>query len=210
MPKVIPYPSGGMTGEYSPDLADTYVKNHAGMTTPYVSKLKTNPENEDIDAMKKTRDLYDKIILIERNSQKKNPVKHDRLFVSLYYYQRAIEEEHDVEGSFLDLVTCIETLYHNNVGELSYKFALYTASIVENDKSKRFALYTKLKEIYGLRSDSTHGNEIPINPWKLYSDNKKQLEFFAREVLLYYLDLASKEHTQKQIIELIDKSLLEG
>jgi hypothetical protein len=77
MPKVIAYPSGGMTGKYQPDLADTYVKNHAGMTTPYVSKFKPNPENEDIDTMNKTRDLCEKITVIEKNSQKKNPVKHD-------------------------------------------------------------------------------------------------------------------------------------
>jgi len=95
---------------------------------PMKSKFQARPKEEVIDELEKTKPLFEQVMGIIGKSSKR---KLDSLSIALIFYQRALTES-DIIQRLLHFVTVIEALICD-MGEQRYKFALRTASLLEEN-----------------------------------------------------------------------------
>lgn len=169
--------------------------------------MKTNLPNlgaeHDWKALNQTNPLYEKVNSILNREEMKNP----QLRIALLAYQRALSNT-ELLQQFLDFVTLIEALLCDKE-DLSYKFAMRTSTFSEDDKTKRYEIYEKLREIYRARSELVHGIDTTMYPYADYFTHVQFLRNLSKKILLKYIDLVYDNMTKKTVVLLIDKQILE-
>jgi len=106
----------------------------------------------------------------------------------------------------LDLVTIFEILL--SVGtELSFRVAIYTASLLGQNSEKKKEIFQKMRNLYKLRNDITHGRDFQQN-FEKYGDIELIKDVFRilRQILIKFLDshaeIQKKKISFKKYIEL--------
>ena len=165
----------------------------------FETQRNVRPIIESRKAIKRTLSLFDKVMNIyESTSKKIHPI-----IIALILYQRAVEED-DHLISFLDLVMALESLFSDGQGEITYKFALRTSNFVESKTAERHDLFEKLKEAYRYRSKLVHGDDLSLNRFGEYNNQKYFMLKIVQKTLLKYIPMALSGKSKKQIYGEID------
>lgn len=165
------------------------VIEHAKMGGGYHNEIRSRQQKmtvkETCDSLEKTIPLFEKVYNIMEKSKK----KANRLVVALLVYHRAMQNK-GVLQDFIDLVTIIEALLCDKE-DLSYKFALRTTILVENDESKRKELFKNLRQIYSARSGLVHGGDMTLFPYADYLRHKEFLIPVVKVMIQKYIEIQS-------------------
>lgn len=150
-------------------------------------------------AMKRTLPLFKKVMKIYESK----PNNVHSIIIALILYQRAVEED-DHLVSFLHLVMALESLFSDGQGEITYKFSLRTSNFVESQITKRHDLFEKLKIAYRYRSDLVHGDDLSLDRFGKYNEQRYFLLKIVQKTLLKYIPMALSGKSKKQIYKEID------
>ena len=199
MPKIITHTWSAMNLELINSIDDV---KFSGFVSPLKSSFDvTISVDTTLDALNKTKPLFEQLMNLPKKVR-------EPISVALIFYQKSRASD-VVFTQFLDLVTVLETLFTENDGEQKQKFASRTSIFYERDTTKRIELFEKLRIIYKNRSELVHGNKISLNPHSVYHDHFEFLLPMVFKILSTYIGILSDGHTKKDIINLIDKEILD-
>ena len=157
----------------------------------------------DIERIKKVFN-----IVIEYNrlriEKKKDGILEATNWVIAYNHYISSYRAISVEISIQNLITALEALLVDGVGDLSYKTALNTSLIVEKDIEKREEVFKLIKYMYDIRSKSVHGAIMEANK-KLKNFKYDKYYKFKEVVSDVLMKTYGKEH--KNIIDTLNKMI---
>ncbi len=131
---------------------------------------------------------------------------------SIKRFSQAIENEHKLD-KIVDFITCLESLYSSNEQQLSFRFAMRTASVLGQTPDQKIAIQEFILQIYNLRSKIIHGDQIPpviINGHEIDLDSCLiNLEKISRNSIKSFLDFIKEFKSKEELHKMIDNSIYE-
>ena len=122
-------------------------------------------------------------------------------------------EENDYENKIIDFFVSFEALCLPERSELSYRLSNRVALLLGRDCEESEKIRKFMIKAYKIRSDIVHGAKVSpifIDGEKIHlRDFSKKVEQYLRDVLKTFLVLSGSHKKQAEIIELIDKALLD-
>ena len=142
----------------------------------------------------------------------KNSDDYAYFSLALKRFNLGIEEE-DFEEKIIDFIIAFEALCLPELDELRYRLSNRIATLVSKNSEEAEKIRDFMKKAYDVRSSIVHGGKIKSiaiegKPIKLGVFTKK-LEDYLRKTLRLFLTLSVKVKKQKDLIELLDKSLFD-
>jgi len=122
----------------------------------------------------------------------------------VYYYRALRDLEHfALEEALIDLIISLEYLLSRDNTELSYRLSLRSSSILSIERrEERRKIFDEVHDLYNKRSKIVHGIEKKVDL------SYEELTSFGRHVKSIILTLLNFNMPKKQVICLLDQSLL--
>lgn len=146
--------------------------------------------------LKSIAKIYRQLLDFRKDKKEKYEIIFDR-------YINAMSRQTNEKNAFVDFVGILESLIMgNNQNEITYRFSLITSYILSKQIKKTGITFTKMKEMYDIRSKLTHEGKS-----KKYSKEKLlEIYEYARLFLRWYIGNHDKNleeiiHTKLGITE---------
>lgn len=112
--------------------------------------------SQDIERLKEVFNIVIEYNKRTAEKQKQEKWLFNRFDIAYNNYLNA-NSAISIEDSIMNLITVLESLLVDGIGELSFRVALNTSLIVENTIDKRQEVFKLIKYMYKIRSKAVHG-----------------------------------------------------
>lgn len=141
----------------------------------------------------------------------KNPNALRYLSIAIRRFNSTYEDKF-IEDKITNLTMTLEFLLTSGPGEIQNKLSLRGALLLGKTETDREYLWKLIRLCYDVRSDMIHGRkrtqnkifELVLNDSQLL----EELERIVRQTLLYIITLQGQGKSQKEIIDMIDLSVV--
>lgn len=131
--------------------------------------------------------------------------------LALKRFNFGVEESND-ENKIIDFFVAFEALYLPEKGELTYRLSNRIAILLGKNDEEAEKIREFMVRAYRVRSKIVHGDEIRSVTVEgkdmTLRDFAQRVEQYLRESLITFLILSKKHKRQKNIIALLDKSMI--
>ncbi len=158
----------------------------------------------------------DKIIIMLNQFKKLDFVKYKFLDMVIRRFNYAYERDR-AQDKLIDYMISFESLLltESEKGELSFRLALRTAFLLEEEKNNREEIFKNIKDAYKVRNELVHGkheDKINISLNKKYDMDinlfASKIEEELRKSIKNILYKINNYDNQKEFIEELDKKIL--
>lgn len=183
-------------GSYFPGYKETPIKT----VHPYFLR------KEHIDSFKEIYSLLNKI----HTDFEVEKIRYLTYSIRRFEYSY---RDHLVEDNITDLMISLETMVNNQPYEVRDKTSLRAAILLEDNDEEKINCKKFIQKCYDIRSEIVHGKKrdtkIKEND-KILSDEeiKEKLENYTRKAVSYMLKLQIKFKTQDEVLNRIDRFIL--